>query len=195
MHIRKSLAWLMAAMLLLLSNMLAQEFRATVTGSVSDASGAKIPGATVEVKNLGTGVITTSTTNENGTYETPFLAPGNYVITAKVPGFASQVKNNVELRVGDRIQADFSVTVGATSEQITVSGAVQQIETTTADLGQVIGAKSTAQLPLLGRNPFQLITVASGVQHTPALASRSDRPFDNGGMDSYNINGSRNFHE
>jgi hypothetical protein len=171
----------------------AQQYRATVTGTVTDASGAKAPNVKVEVKNTGTGVATSATTNENGAYETPFLQPGTYQITATADGFKTQVKDNVELRVGDRVQNDFVMQVGGVSEQITVTSGVQQIETATADLSQVVGAKSTAQLPLLGRNPFQLVTIASGVQHTPALASRSDRPFDNGGMDSYNINGSRTF--
>jgi hypothetical protein len=171
----------------------AQQYRATLTGTVTDPSGAKVPNVKVEVKSVGTGVTTTAITNENGTYETPFLQPGTYEITASSGGFKTQIRNNVELRVGDRLQNDFVMQVGGVSEQITVTSGVQQIETTTADLSQVIGAKSTSQLPLLGRNPFQLITVASGVQHTPALASRSDRPFDNGGMDSYNINGSRTF--
>lgn len=170
-----------------------QQFQATLTGTVTDASGAKAPGVKVEIKNVGTGVTTTLTTNQDGTYEAPFLQPGNYTVTASAEGFKTAVKSNIDLRVGDRSTADFVLQVGGVSEQITVSSGVQQIETTTADLGQVIGAKSTAQLPLLGRNPFQLITVASGVQHTPALASRSDRPFDNGGMDAYNINGSRTF--
>ncbi len=179
--------------LLLLPNAYAQQSQATVTGTVTDTSGAKAPGVKIEIKNAATGVITTLTTNGDGTYEAPFLQPGGYTITASAAGFKTEVKNNVELRVAGHYAADFVLQVGGISEQITVSTGVQQIETTTADLGQVIGEKSTAQLPLLGRNPFQLITVASGVQHTPALASRSDRPFDNGGMDAYNINGSRTF--
>jgi hypothetical protein len=193
MRIRRLADVFVWSMLAMLPLGLAQEYRATVRGTLTDPTGAKIPGAKVEVKNLGTGVTTAAITNENGTYQTPFLEPGNYSITASDSGFTTEVRNNIELRVGDRYVADFTMKVGGTTEQVTVSASSQQLETTTADLGQVIGAKSTAQLPLLGRNPFQLITVASGVQHTPALASRSDRPFDNGGMDSYNINGSRTF--
>ncbi len=179
--------------LLLVPAAFSQQSQATITGTVTDSSGAKAPGVKVEIKNTGTGVTTTVTTNQDGAYEAPFLQPGNYDITASSTGFKTVVKNNVQLTVGGRYAADFVLQPGELSQQITVAAGVQQIETTTADLGQVIGAKATAQLPLLGRNPFQLITVASGVQHTPALASRSDRPFDNGGMDSYNIDGSRTF--
>ena len=130
-------------------------------------------------------------TTGEGTYTTPFLEPGRYSITASVSGFKTETKTNVELNVSDRQQIDFTMQVGGVSEQITVEASGQQIQSANADLGQTIGAAATAELPLLGRNPFQLTTLASGVQHTPALASRSDRPFDNGGMDSYNINGSR----
>src|SRR3954447_12207996 len=172
-------------------SMCAQEFRATVTGTVADASGAKVPNAKVEVKNQSTGVTATAVTTSEGTYTTPFLEPGRYSVTATVSGFKTETRANVELNVGDRHQIDFALQVGGVSEQVTVEASGQQLETATADLGQSIGTAATAQLPLLGRNPFQLTTLASGVQHTSALASKSDRPFDNGGMDNYNINGSR----
>jgi hypothetical protein len=169
----------------------AQEFRATVTGTVADASGAKIPGANIEIKNLSTGVSVSTLTTGEGTYTTPFLAPGRYSVTATVSGFKTETKTNVELNVSDRQQIDFTLQIGGVSEQVTVEASGQQIESANADLGQSIGATATAELPLLGRNPFQLTTLASGVQHNVSTASRSDRPFDNGGMDSYNINGSR----
>lgn len=168
-----------------------QEFRATVTGTVADSSGAKIPNAKVDVKNLATGVTVSTVTTGEGTYTTPFLDPGRYAITTTVSGFKTETKTNIELNVSDKQQIDFTLQVGGVSEQITVEASGQQLESANADLGQTIGATATAELPLLGRNPFQLTTLASGVQHTSQLASRSDRPFDNGGMDNYNINGSR----
>ena len=177
----------------LAGSLFAQEFRATVTGSVTDSSGAKMAGVKIDVRNLATGVNVATTTNGDGLFQTPFLSPGSYNISATASGFKSAVKENVELRVGDRLQSDFVMQVGQISEQVTVEASAEQLETGSADLGQVIGAKATAELPLLGRNPFQLTTLSAGVQHIPTLASRSDRPFDNGGMDSYNINGSRTF--
>jgi hypothetical protein len=187
----RSFSALALVSVLFAGSMCAQEFRATVTGTVADASGAKVPNAKVEVKNQSTGVTATAVTTSEGTYTTPFLEPGRYSVTATVSGFKTETRANVELNVGDRQQIDFALQVGGVSEQVTVEASGQQLETATADLGQSIGAAATAQLPLLGRNPFQLTTLASGVQHTSALASRSDRPFDNGGMDNYNINGSR----
>src|SRR4051794_7990774 len=149
---------------------LAQEFRATLTGTVADASGAKIPNAKVDVKNEATGVTVSTTTTGEGIYTTPFLAPGRYSVTTSVPGFKTETKTNVELNVSDRQQLDFTMQVGGVSEQVTVEASSTQIEAANADLGQSIGATATAELPLLGRNPFQLTTLAAGVQHTPALA-------------------------
>jgi hypothetical protein len=183
----------MAAIFLLIPAALAQEFRATVTGTVADESGAQIPGARIEVKNLATGITVNSVTNADGSYTTPFLETGKYSITVVASGFKTSVKNDVDLRIGDRYQADFAMQVGGVTEQITVEARGEQLQSATAYLGQSITAAATSQLPLLGRNPYQLTTLATGVQHTPTLASRSDRPFDNGGMDAYNINGSRTF--
>src|SRR5438309_2274427 len=152
----------------------AQEFRATVTGTVADASGAKIPNAKIDVKNQATGVTVSTTTTSDGIYTTPFLAPGRYSVTATVPGFKTETKTNIELNVSDHQQLDFTMQVGGVSEQVTVEASSTQIEAANADLGQSIGATATAELPLLGRNPFQLTTLAAGVQHVPALASRSD---------------------
>ncbi len=160
-----SLVGLVLALALLPSTASAQEFRATVTGAVADPSGAKIAGARVEIKNQGTGVTVSTVTTGEGTYTTPFLEPGRYSVTATVSGFKTQTKTNVELNVSDRQQIDFTMQVGGVSEQITVEASGQQIESANADLGQTIGAAATAELPLLGRNPFQLTTLASGVQH------------------------------
>ncbi len=188
-----SLVGLSLGLALLPYNAPAQEFRATVTGAVGDPSGGKIAGARVEIKNQATGATVSTLTTGEGTYTTPFLEPGRYSITASVSGFKTETRTNVQLSVGDKQQVDFTLQVGGVSEQITVEASGQQIQSANADLGQTIGAAATAELPLLGRNPFELTTLASGVQHNVALSSRSDRPFDNGGMDSYNINGSRAF--
>jgi len=148
-----------------------QEFRATVTGTVSDASGAKIPGAKVDIKNESTGATVSTITTGEGTYTTPFLEPGRYSVTATVSGFKAETKTNVELNVGGRLQLDFTMQVGGVAEQITVEASGAQLEAANADLGQSINATATAELPLLGRNPFQLTTLASGVQHNVATAS------------------------
>ncbi len=169
----------------------AQEFRATVVGTVTDAQGAVVPGAKIEVRNLATAAVTATTTNESGAYVAPFLPMGVYSLTVSADGFKRAVRQSVELRVGDRLQIDFRLEVGAVVEQVTVTSAAELLESTTASKGQVIDAIKVASLPLLGRNPFLLAAISAGVQYTPSRGSRSNRPFDNGGMDSFSINGGR----
>lgn len=169
----------------------AQEVRATVTGTVTDQQGAVVVNAKVAARNLGTGIVTEVTTNEAGLYVAPFLPIGKYTVTASMDGFKNAVRNDVELRVGGRIQINFQLELGAAAETITVSAEAALLDTATASNGQVIDSAKVKDLPLLGRNPFLLAAISTGVQYTPTRQSRSNRPFDNGGMDSFSINGGR----
>ena len=171
----------------------AQEFRATITGTVTDPQGAIIPSATITAKNLETNVATTAKSNESGIYVAPFLPIGFYSVNVSAQGFKTAVRERVELRVGDRIQIDFRLEVGAIAEQVTVSAEAELLETSTANKGQVIDSAKVRDLPLLGRNPFLLAAISAGVQYTPTRQSRSNLPFDNGGMDNFSMNGGRQF--
>ncbi len=170
-----------------------QEFRASVSGTVTDPAGAVIPAVNVELRNVATGATVSTQTNEVGNYVAPFVPPGIYVLTAAKEGFKRAVRENLELRVGDRVRVDLQLELGGVTESVTVSAEAELLETATASKGQVIDSSKVAALPLLGRNPFMLAAVSAGVQYTPSLASRSNRPFDNGGMDSFSINGGRQF--
>jgi hypothetical protein len=169
----------------------AQEFRATLTGSVTDPQGAAVPGAKLEIRNLATNALTTASSNDSGVYVAPFLGVGDYSVTVTADGFKRALRESIELRVGDRVQVDFKLELGGVTEQVTVSAAAELLETTTASKGQVIDAAKVKDLPLLGRNPFLLAAISAGVQYIPTRGSRSNRPFDNGGMDSFSINGGR----
>ncbi|MBL8175775.1 MAG: TonB-dependent receptor [Bryobacterales bacterium] len=169
----------------------AQEVRATISGTISDPNGAVIPGAKISVRNLATGAASDAVTNETGLFVAPFLPIGRYQVSASAQGFKTAVRQDVELRVGDRVRLDFTLEIGGVSEQITITGEAPLLDTATASNGQVIDSAKVRDLPLLGRNPFLLAAVSAGVQYTPTRQSRSNRPFDNGGMDSFSINGGR----
>lgn len=169
----------------------AQEVRGTITGTVADPQGAIIVGAKVVARNLAIGSVTEAVTNETGLFVAPFLPIGRYQITASMAGFKSSLRDNIELRVGDRLQINFNLEVGAAAETITVSSEAALLDTATSSNGQVIDSAKIKDLPLLGRNPFLLAAISTGVQYTPTRGSRSNRPFDNGGMDSFSINGGR----
>jgi hypothetical protein len=198
--VEKSFRWLLtltAALLLsafaLATPGAAQENRATIIGTVTDAQGGVIPNATIKATNIETNSTTTSTSNESGLYSLPFLPVGKYRISITAAGMKTSVRDNIELRVGDRTQLDLQMEVGAVSETVTVTSDAPLLETATASRGQVIDEAKVRDLPLLGRNPFLLAVLASGVHIQPTRGSISFRPFDNGGMDNISINGGRPF--
>ncbi len=166
-----------------------QESRAVINGTVSDPQSAVIPGAKIEVKNVETNVVVTVETNARGLYTVPPLNPGQYAITVAASGFKNTVQPNVELRVADRLTLDFKLELGGTTETVTVTAEAPLLQTSSATQGTVMSKESVANLPLIGRNAIALAQYSAGTYHGANNLS-SERPFDNGGMDSYNINGS-----
>jgi hypothetical protein len=172
----------------------AQEFRAGIRGIVKDAQGAVVPGAKVEARNLGAGDVSATTTNGSGYYAFPVLPPGTYALTVSASGFKQEVRDKLELRVGDQAQQDFALEVGAVSESVTVSAEGEVLQTLAADKGQVVSLENVRDLPSVGRNPFLLGIEATGVQFdVGGLMSRAVRPFDAGNnvAESMSINGGR----
>jgi len=143
---------------------LAQEFRGRITGIVRDAQGAAMPGVEVEAQNLSTNDIRRTTTNETGTYVFPVLPIGTYRVTAAPAGFKKAVRDNLELRVGDQVQQDFTMEVGAVIEQVTVAAGAELLQTQASDKGQVVSEENVRDMPSVGRNPFLLGIEAAGVQ-------------------------------
>src|SRR5688500_10442826 len=157
----------------------AQEARGTIQGRVVDASGGAIPGATVEVLNLATGVVTPTTTNEQGSYRVPFLIPGVYRITVALEGFSKFVSDGIELHVDDVLTVDASLKVGTLAETVTVTATAATVDRTTAELGQVVDARRIAELPIREGSPVELVILAPGVTVTTDLRSRK-AAFNNG---------------
>src|SRR5262245_15248237 len=169
----------------------AQENRATIVGTVTDPQGNALPNATIKATNTETNAATSTTSNESGLYTLPFLPVGKYQISVSANGLKTVVRDRIELRVGDRIQLDFSMEVGVVTETVNVTSQAPLLDTATASRGQVIDESKVRDLPLLGRNPFLLSLLVSGVHIQNTQGSISFRPFDNGGMDNISINGGR----
>lgn len=166
----------------------AQEFRATLTGHVSDPAGAVISGATVRVANTQTGQETVATTTEDGNYNVPSLLPGLYKVTVEASGFKSSVTENLELHVNDTATLDVTLEVGAIGDVVTVNAEdAPLLERDTATRGQVIENRRIVELPLNGRNPIMLATLSPGVQFNGN--PQFTRPFDNGDNAQFSING------
>lgn len=176
-------------LLLLASSSIAQDFRATVTGRVTDKNGAALPNAQVNVKNLGTNEIVSANTSTEGNYRVPFLRPGMYSISVEAQGFKKSTRDNFELVISQVSTVDFALEPGNISEQVTVQGEAAVIETATADRGGVIDRQKVVELPLNARNPFMLGVLTAGVNFYGA--SIWQRPFDNGAIADWTINGSQ----
>jgi hypothetical protein len=171
----------------------AQETGGSISGTVSDSQNAALPGVSVTVRNEDTNAQLQTVTNTEGAYVLPFVPIGRYTLTVALTGFSTTKREGIDVRVGDRLRLDLSMQLGAVTEEVTVRSEAPLLDTGTANRGQVINREQVADLPLLGRNPFSLAQLSPGVQYTPALASRSNRPFDNGGMDNFQISGGRAF--
>jgi hypothetical protein len=166
---------------------LAQEFRATMTGRVLDSSGATIIGATVKAVNVASQATNTATTDASGVYSIPFLAPGQYTLTVTQSGFKTAVRSNITLNVSQVAGIDITMEVGQLSDSITVEANAAALETQTASRSGVIDNKTIADLPLNARNPFMLGATQSGVTFRGAAIWQ--RPFDNGAIAEWSING------
>lgn len=191
MRIQSYRGLLCAALLLgLASGVTAQEFRATLKGQVLDSSQAALPGATVTVQNAETNELATSTTNTQGNYSVPFLRPGLYTLTVEMPGFQKHVRSGLRLEVSQVATINVALVVGAVTEEITVTGESPVLETNNASRGQVIDNKFIAELPLQARNPFALSILVAGVNYNAQAIYL--RPFDNGALADWSINGGQN---
>src|SRR5215468_4892632 len=106
------------------SRLFAQETRATISGSVTDTSGAAIPGVTITVTEIRTGVKTATIADETGRFNAPFLAPGEYEVSAVLAGFRSYVRRGIRLATGDHPILDIKLEVGQSSEEVSITEAV-----------------------------------------------------------------------
>jgi hypothetical protein len=167
----------------------AQETGGSISGAIKDAQAAFLPGVTITLRNENTNAVQTAVTNQQGVFVLSFVPIGRYTLSAELVGFSTAKHESFEIRVGDRVRIDLTLQLGSIEETVLVTAQSMLLETSTASRGQVISKEQVADLPLLGRNPFMLAQLAPGVQYTPALASRSNRPFDNGGMDNLSIAG------
>ncbi len=148
-----------------------QAATATITGTVTDTTGAAIPAAAINAKNNATGVTRTTTTDGQGRYILPDLAIGDYDVQATKMGFQSVVRKGVNLTVGSQPVADFQLPVGQAEQTVNVEGSVSQVETETSSLSSLVNQSQMRELPLNGRNFEQLILLAPGAISYPAGGS------------------------
>ena len=165
----------------------AQFDTATVVGTVRDNTGGVVPGATVTLTNLETGVTTVRVTEANGSFEFMTVRIGRYKVAAELQGFATAVADNVQVNVGARQRVDLALSPGQVNETVQVVGATQVLETDSSQRGQLISGRQAVELPLNGREYSALALLSPGVRLS-ALSTGSAVTSREG---SFNVNGLR----
>lgn len=151
------------AMLFAMPPLFAQVDLGEIAGTVTDPSGAVVPGSTVSAKNVDTNAVRTATTSSTGTYQIPGLNPGNYQVTFSAPNFTSTV-SHVEVTVGGHMTLDAKLMVGSTNTVVEVVGeGGVQVNTQTQELSQVIDTAQLSALPSLTRNPYDFVNLSGNV--------------------------------
>src|SRR5258708_38054769 len=133
------------------SSLFGQDFRATNTGKITDRSKAALPGATVKAIQPGTNEVTQTVTNKEGYYSLSYLTPNKYIVEVSAPGFKSVRRENVVLLVADRLDLSFSLEVGQMSTEITVTAALESIDSTNGSGGQNLDPLQYSEDPVDGR--------------------------------------------
>ncbi len=141
----------------------AQVEQGTLAGTVTDQSGALVPGVRVTARNTQTGVEVSTRTNTEGLYRIPYLHPGTYDVSAEAEGFKKARVTGVNLTVGLTATVDVALEVGAVQNEVTITATAVMLEQQSASLGAVIGTYQMLELPLLGRNPYALLQLSPGV--------------------------------
>lgn len=183
----KRLSGVLAVLFCLLSQLFAQFDSGSVLGTIRDSSGAVVPGATVTLTNIDTGISAQTTSNESGEYEFASVRVGRYKVTAEKSGFANALANDVVMNVSARQRVDLTLSLSQATESVEVSGSAVSIETDSSQRGQVITKTQGVELPLNGREYSQLVLLTSGVRQS-AVGTGSISTNREG---SFNVNGLR----
>lgn len=172
------------------ANLVSQNVTASISGVVTDATGAVVPNIPVVATNEGTGAHFQAATDGNGQYSIRAIPIGSYTLTAEARGFKRFETKGIRVQVNEVARVDISLTVGATTETITVSSEVVTVDTTTAVLKSVVDQKRIEDLPLNGRNPTQLmrLIVGTATDWRADTTSGTTYPGVRGGV---SVNGSR----
>ncbi|MCL5744461.1 MAG: TonB-dependent receptor, partial [Acidobacteria bacterium] len=159
-----------------------------ITGTITDASGAVVPGVALTVVNEDTGIKWEAKTNAVGNYTIPLLQPGNYRISAHSEGFRGVSRSGVRLEVAQTAKVDFTLEVGATAESIDVTDTAPLLDAGTNAIGGLVSSDKVENLPLKGRNSSAFMMLVPGVRATRAT---TNQPVLESHYQFFSVNGSR----
>ncbi len=165
----------------------AQDSRGVILGTLTDATGGLLPGVNVTVTNEGTNVSANLVTDAKGAYQARNLNSGIYSVTAKLDGFKTAMRRGIEVRVGDVIGIDLSLSTGGISEVVVVTAEAPILDTLSAVTGTTVDSKQIAELPLGDGTAYMLTRLAPGIMDNSDL--HFSRPADNGNLAGIVANG------
>ena len=178
---------LFALLVLVAGNVTAQTFRGTILGTVTDSSGGTVPGATVTIKNVDTGLTRTLATSDDGSYSAPELPIGNYSVTVEKTGFKTGLITGIKVEVSTERRADVTLQTGELSQKVEVLGEeLPMVETTSNNMGGIVESNSVENLPVNGRDYQKLILLVPGANSGPDAIT--DSP---GSFGTVSVNGAR----
>ncbi len=169
-----SMRWMLGAVALAIvfPSMALGQSRATTSdlvGIVRDATNAVLPGATVTTTNVETNQSRTTTTEGDGRFRIPALAPGTYRVSVSISGFAQEVRENITLSVGSQVDLEFALRLAGAAESVTVVGEAPLVDTQRTTVSTVVSQQQIESLPIDGRNfmSFAVITPGVSTDRTP----------------------------
>lgn len=192
--LRKGFAYLVWVVLFLAWTLVAlgQQQMASITGSITDSTGAAVPSATVTVSATSQGIKRVVTTDDRGNYVVPLLPPASeYNVTAEKTGFERVSRSNLVLQVAEVVEVNLSLPIGSANETVTVTSAPPPLDTQTSAVGQVIAEKTITSLALNGRSTFRLIQLTPGLTFNNGASQFGDVVTNTTFDSNFAINGSR----
>ena len=171
-------AWILAFCLVNSWTLKAQVAGGTLSGSITDPSGAAVANAQVVIKNLATGVAKTVTTNTDGFYSAANLLPGDYEVSVSAPGFNTEIKKGITINVGSQPVFNLALQIGSVSNNVQVTTEAPTVQLTSSDISATVTATTVRELPLNGRSWTDLAALQPGVdtiQTQPSFATGADR--------------------
>lgn len=165
----------------------AQTTTGTLAGTVSDETGAALPGVTVVIKNVDTGTTRSLTTGGSGRYRASALEPGSYEVSATLSGFQTNVRRALALTMGQEINVTQVLGVGEMSEEVIVVAEADLVDTTSSTLAQLVDQRQIRELPLNGRDFSELALTSIGVVQSPT----TDRSLVRGMGTQFSVGGAR----
>ena len=185
-------AFLLTAAITLFSLPTFSQTLGEITGRVTDASSAAVPGAAITLTNVATNAVRATISTDAGDYTFPSISPGSYVVKTEHPGFKTATSNNVEVQVQQTVRLDIALQVGQVNESVEVSAAADLLQSENSSVGTVIENKGVTELPLNGRQYLNLVALSANVNTlSPASGQAGSREGGDRAAQSISAGGQR----